>query len=357
MKRKNWTIPSFKNRYSPYLIQKVAMGGMFLLVLLSFALASLQALFWQKSDWLVGAVLPAVVVDLTNIERDSVSEVKLTRNVLLDKAAELKAEHMAKNNYFAHYSPEGISPWYWFDQVSYQYAHAGENLAVHFTDSDAVVEAWMNSPTHRANIVNSNYTEIGVGTAKGMLDGFPTVFVVQLFGTPAAAVVSQVKESKVEAAVTETAPVTEKIISSEVVKTQPSEEEKLIAQADNPAPASVVLSESDNWETVSTYIATSSGLPAKETEVSGLDESSVSYSSWWQSLVTSPNKTLQLVYMLVSVMVVSLLLLSVVASLYKSEPRQMAYGLALLVVMASLFYLHITLTGQVVLADTTNLGL
>lgn len=355
MKKKNWSSSSFKNRYSPYLIQKVAMVGMFLLVLLSFTLASLQAVFWQKSDWLVGAVLPAVVVDLTNIERDGANTVKLTRNVLLDKAAELKAEHMAKNNYFAHYSPEGVSPWYWFEQVSYQYAHAGENLAVHFTDSDAVVEAWMNSPTHRANIVNANYTEIGVGTAKGTLDGFPTVFVVQLFGAPAA--ISQAATPKTaEAEVVAVASKPEAPKMAKPVEPEPKEEAERLALAEETAPASVVLSESDDLETVSTYIATSSGLPVSESVVSA-SAPSASYSSWWQSLVTSPNKTLQLMYMLVSVAVIALLLFSVAASLYKSEPRQMVYGLALLVIMASLFYLHMTLTGQVVLADTTNLGL
>lgn len=351
MKKKNWSSSSFKNRYSPYLIQKVAMVGMFLLVLLSFTLASLQAVFWQKSDWLVGAVLPAVVVDLTNIERDGANTVKLTRNVLLDKAAELKAEHMAKNNYFAHYSPEGVSPWYWFEQVSYQYAHAGENLAVHFTDSDAVVEAWMNSPTHRANIVNANYTEIGVGTAKGTLDGFPTVFVVQLFGAPAA--ISQATTPKATEA--EVVAVANPPEEPKMVQPEPKEETK-VAMVEESAPRSVVLSESDDLETVSTYIATSSGLPVSESVVSA-SAPSASYSSWWQSLVTSPNKTLQLMYMLVSVAVIALLLFSVAASLYKSEPRQMVYGLALLVIMASLFYLHMTLTGQVVLADTTNLGL
>lgn len=66
------------------------------------------------------------------------------------------------------------------------YAHAGENLAVHFTDSSEVVDAWMDSPSHRANIVNAQYAEIGVGTARGTFEGFETVFVVQLFGTPAA---------------------------------------------------------------------------------------------------------------------------------------------------------------------------
>lgn len=185
MKFEDTFLPTKKNNYTPHLLQKVAIFSMFLLVFLSFAAVNLQSLLWQSSSWLVGTVLPAVIVDLTNEQRGGLSEAPLIRSAVLDEAAQLKAEHMAKNGYFAHYSPDGTSPWYWFDQVSYTYAHAGENLAIHFNDSNAVVEAWMKSPLHRDNIVSHNYTEIGVGTAKGMFEGKETVFVVQLFGTPA----------------------------------------------------------------------------------------------------------------------------------------------------------------------------
>jgi uncharacterized protein YkwD len=131
-----------------------------------------------------------VVVELTNEERVDNQSAPLRRNDTLDRAAQLKAEHMAKHEYFSHFSPDGVSPWHWFREAGYVYAHAGENLAVHFTDSAEVVEAWMDSPSHRQNIVDSRYTEIGVGTAKGTFDGYDTVYVVQLFGAPAVAPVS-----------------------------------------------------------------------------------------------------------------------------------------------------------------------
>jgi hypothetical protein len=185
VKIKDLLLPTNSNNHSPHILQKVSMLMMVGLVLLSFAMTNLQALWWQSSDWLVGAVLPAVVVDLTNKERGDLYLNTLTRSQALDEAARLKAEHMAKNSYFAHYSPDGVTPWYWFEQVSYKYLHAGENLAIHFTDSKSVVDAWMNSPTHRANITNQKFTEIGVGTAKGVYEGYNAVFVVQLFGAPA----------------------------------------------------------------------------------------------------------------------------------------------------------------------------
>ncbi|MCU0678248.1 MAG: CAP domain-containing protein [Candidatus Pacebacteria bacterium] len=178
-------VPGRHNDYTPDILQRTALFLMAFLVVLTFTASNFYALLWQQSDWLVGAVLPAVVVDKTNSERDTLSLTPLVRSAVLDEAARLKAEDMAKNSYFAHYSPTGVSPWHWFAEVNYAYVHAGENLAVHFTDSKEVVEAWMQSPSHRANIVNNNYREIGVGTARGRFEGYDTVFVVQLFGTPA----------------------------------------------------------------------------------------------------------------------------------------------------------------------------
>lgn len=176
---------SKKPNLNPSNLQKGAMVTIGILTFLTFFLSNLQIFFWLKSDWLVSTVLPAVVTELTNEQRSQFSQQPLVRSELLDQAAKLKAEDMAKNSYFAHHSPDGISPWYWFQKVGYTYAFAGENLAVHFNDSKMVVDAWMNSPTHKANIIKNEYTEIGIGTAKGVYEGYDTVFVVQLFGTPA----------------------------------------------------------------------------------------------------------------------------------------------------------------------------
>ena len=165
--------------------QRRALFGLLFMVLLTFTVSNMWAVMWQASDWLTATILPAVVVDLTNEERAAGNLTTLVRSSLLDEAARRKAEHMAAESYFAHYSPDGIAPWHWFREVDYHFAHAGENLAVHFTDSRAMVQAWMDSPTHRANIENQQFTEIGVGTARGRYNGHDTIFVVQMFGTPA----------------------------------------------------------------------------------------------------------------------------------------------------------------------------
>src|SRR3989338_5878655 len=95
---------------------------------------------------------------------------------------------MATRGYFAHTSPDGLTPWHWLDVVGNNYSMAGEHLAVNFFESDDVDQAWMNSPTHRANIVKEGYKEIGIGIASGVYQGRNTTFVAQFFGTPIAVV-------------------------------------------------------------------------------------------------------------------------------------------------------------------------
>jgi uncharacterized protein YkwD len=124
------------------------------------------------------------LIALTNKERALNNLPTLKENPILDKAAELKAEDMIKTSYFAHNSPTGVSPWHWFDVAGYKFLDAGENLALRYSTSEDVVNAWIASPTHRANILNSRYTEIGMATVKGMYEGVETIYVVELFGNP-----------------------------------------------------------------------------------------------------------------------------------------------------------------------------
>lgn len=181
---KRYFIPHEGNDYQPDLLQKGAALGILTLLLLTFAVTNIQSILLISSDTFSSAILPAVLIDLTNDNRENGSLSELSHSALLDQAARLKAEDMAAKSYFSHQSPGGETPWYWFERVGYEYAYAGENLAVHFSDSDKVVDAWMRSPGHRANIMSGNYTEIGIGTARGEYKGTPTVFVVQLFGRP-----------------------------------------------------------------------------------------------------------------------------------------------------------------------------
>jgi uncharacterized protein YkwD len=106
----------------------------------------------------------------------------LKMNSALSEAARRKAEHMFENNYWAHVAPDGTTPWDFILGANYDYTYAGENLAKNFNDSDAVVEAWFNSESHRENLLSSNYDEIGFAVVNGVLDGYETTLVVQMFG-------------------------------------------------------------------------------------------------------------------------------------------------------------------------------
>jgi len=129
-------------------------------------------------------ISPERVIEITNQKRAENGLAPLTLNSSLSEAAQRKAGDMFAFNYWAHVSPSGRVPWSFFREVGYHYIYAGENLAKDFMNSDSVVEAWMNSPSHRDNILNGNYKEIGLSVVNGTLNGVETTLVVQLFGTP-----------------------------------------------------------------------------------------------------------------------------------------------------------------------------
>lgn len=182
---KDYLIPHQKNGYKPSFFGKESIV-VILTILLLIELAYLGQLFIvvKKTDFLA-AVLPSVLSILANEDRIVNNAIPLTVNPLLAQAAIKKAEDMVKKGYFSHTSPEGVLPWYWLDKVGYNYSYAGENLAVNFTDSKDVQNAWLNSSAHKANIIKKEFKEIGIGTAEGKYQGKDATFVVEFFGTPA----------------------------------------------------------------------------------------------------------------------------------------------------------------------------
>jgi hypothetical protein len=123
------------------------------------------------------------IVSETNKQREKLGLSPVVINQSLNQAASAKASNMFSENYWSHYSPSGKDPWGFISGAGYKFAYAGENLARNFYNSDDVVKAWMNSPTHRENIVNPKYKEIGVAVVDGVLVGQKTTLVVQMFGT------------------------------------------------------------------------------------------------------------------------------------------------------------------------------
>lgn len=135
-----------------------------------------------------GELTQSGTFEWTNFQRkqNNLSELKL--NELLNQAAKKKLNDMFENDYFEHVSPSGAGPSDLAKSVGYAYVVVGENLALgHFQSDKALVEAWMNSPGHRANILNTRYSEIGLAVGKGMFEGKEQWLAVQSFGLPLSA--------------------------------------------------------------------------------------------------------------------------------------------------------------------------
>lgn len=130
----------------------------------------------------------AGTIKWTNTQREGNNLPPLAENDQLDKVASLRLEDMFAKQYFAHVSLSGSGAEQVAGEVGYDYVALGENLAMGYFGSDEkLVDAWMASAGHRANILNAKYREIGVAVKKGIFEGKSTWIAVQIFGKPASA--------------------------------------------------------------------------------------------------------------------------------------------------------------------------
>lgn len=151
------------------------------------ATSTLDATLPVNSNQSASRVITTIqIVTLTNVERSTVAGLPpLKENALLDVAAEKKLKDMFAKQYFAHISPSGIGPGNLAEQAGYSYVVEGENLAEgDFLNAQNLLDAWMASPGHRANILNTRYTDIGVAVGEGMYQGQEVWMAVQEFGKP-----------------------------------------------------------------------------------------------------------------------------------------------------------------------------
>lgn len=157
-------------------------------------------------------ISPGEVIRLTNVQRAASGLSPLTENSKLDSAALAKGNDMLAKGYWAHFAPDGTSPWSFFASFGYRYRYAGENLARDFSDPNSAVNAWMNSPTHRDNILNPKYKEVGIGVVEGSLAGADTTIIVQFFGAPAGSepAISEVKAKEASTTAPSAKPVVKK---------------------------------------------------------------------------------------------------------------------------------------------------
>jgi hypothetical protein len=317
---------------------RAVVASLTFLIVFSFFFSISHRLVVFKSDFLAN-ILPRVVVDITNSYRTSSELSQLTINPVLEEAAKRKAEDMAQKGYFAHTSPEGITPWHWFEDVGYDFIYAGENLAIHFTDSNEVVSAWMDSPGHRNNILSQHFVEIGIATAKGMYQGRETTFVVQLFGHPSTVTAFNVPAQpvfaeEVEATETEKAPV---VLAEE---SDASVEESEVSG----------VSEESKFEGIASVQNPESGddIP---TAPDSARASNASYSTLLERLILSPSLALSITYFALGGIVIFLLILALAIEIRKHHFLHVAYTAGLLSLILVLYLAYFGLNKVQVLSS------
>ena len=184
---KHALVPHKANHFRPLLVRRYGLIAVFALVI------GLHALYtYTTSGQVLGTaaeVNASELLEATNKERQKYAAAPLVRSQQLDYAAEQKAQDMLARDYWAHTAPDGTEPWHWFMQNGYEYSVAGENLAKNFASAEGVVRAWMDSPSHRENVLDVAYQEVGFATAQGELNGEMTSVVVALYGAPKSAAV------------------------------------------------------------------------------------------------------------------------------------------------------------------------
>ncbi|MCX6721727.1 MAG: CAP domain-containing protein [Candidatus Staskawiczbacteria bacterium] len=183
-KIKSLIVPSENNNYKSRFLQSNALLYVVVLLLVLRIFAVLISTNIPQNIFFAD-ITKSTLENFVNQTRQSMGLGILTENEKLNQAAQLKAQNMVQDQYFNHTSPNGVTPWFWFLKAGYSYHYAGENLAIGFYDSQEVYNAWLNSPSHKANITNPNYTEVGTAVLNGF-GGGNTIVVVQEFASPSA---------------------------------------------------------------------------------------------------------------------------------------------------------------------------
>lgn len=180
---KHFFIPHQGNNYHPHSTRVFAffIYSLILLILnyLVFPLTGINSNRVFAAD-----LTPDTVLELTNKERQKLGLPVLEQNEKLNSAAFFKGTDMIEKGYWSHFGPNGETPWQFIENSGYTFSFAGENLAKDFTSSESAVQAWMESKSHRENILNDKFTQTGIAIIKGKIDDKETVIIVQMFARP-----------------------------------------------------------------------------------------------------------------------------------------------------------------------------
>ncbi len=300
-----------------------SVAGLALITLLAVGLLGASAWYvrgFLQSDQMA-AVISAVLVDLVNNDRTDEGLGQLTVNPTLVAAAQAKADDMAAKGYFSHTSPDGRNSWSWFKEAGYSFVYAGENLAVDFSDSEDVEKAWMNSPTHRANIMNGRFTEVGIASAVGTYKGHTTTFVVQMFGAPSAraATSATVREVTAPARAEEIA-----VATTDVLGASQGIDEPVVTSAAEKVKTSVDVTPKHATD-----------VKSSTTTVARTDDT---HASLWQQLLTTPKVVLRDIYLVSALLILVALIRTTGFEFRKHHMRHVAAASFLFVLMGGLFF-------------------
>ena len=319
-------IPHKENDFRPHLLREEAVLGLTVLIVSLFIASHFN---FNSQENFSAAVLPAVLVDLTNSDRSTTDIPTLTINPLLEEAARQKAQDMATKGYFAHTSPEGRTPWYWLTNVDYSFSYAGENLAMGFFESADVNQAWLNSAGHKQNILNKNFTEIGIATAYGLYNGVETTFVVQMFGRPP---IIKLVQPIVEASIPPTS------IPATPPKSESVKPIVLAPQVKKPVVQSEPESVTVQSATTEMFVTTET----KNTEATDVLKTSPTppYASRLNRLLSTPRTMLNYLYLILAGIIGISLFSALFIKFEKQHPKHVLYALTLLALIVSLTYLN-----------------
>jgi hypothetical protein len=340
---KKWFIPHQENNHKPHILRSrtVAIVCALAIAVEFFFLSDLSMPAFRSP--ILGDIVVTALTDGTNSARIANSMPSLQVSPLLTEAAQEKANDMAANGYFAHTSPAGLTPWHWFENVGYGFTYAGENLAVDFSDSQDVITAWLNSPEHRANIMNENFTQFGIAIATGTYEGQPAVFVAEEFGTPSSLMAAAESAGTGSSSGTRSAPKVEPttIATSEsrtsssgqmfvAVKGASTKAVSAVPAVTRSAPKAKAVSVSSNVPATSVASVTSSGpgtVPSGAISIISIVTSSASAATESimktnvvQQAIANPRSAVNSIYLLMALVFAFALLLNIFVKIRIQHP-------------------------------------
>src|SRR3989338_11290368 len=244
-------VPHSRNNYRAKALHLSSLSVFLLIIMFTQLLLAVVVKTFPGVLGIATSITADELVALTNSKRQANGLPSLSLNQNLVQAAALKGGDMLAKSYWAHTSPDGATPWTFIKQAGYSYIYAGENLARDFMDTGSVINAWMNSPSHRDNVLSSRYLDIGIAVIHGNFQGQDTTLVVQMFGTTASSAVAQVIPK---------APVVAEAQAEVLQEPEPVQEVEVASESSQASESAVVITSQPKASVLGRLIARLPGL-------------------------------------------------------------------------------------------------